>query len=455
MKKCTYLLFLFGILLLLSACSSDGDKPAETIKPAAKDPEGMVTEGPGKFAGNRYDEAKVQEELKKWPKNMTADEVYDRLVWLLAEDYKPVLKEAEEYKPSFSLSKLGDFDPNQQDTGNQQQEKEKRKNIVILIDSSGSMAGRVNGNTKMEEAKKAVKEFAKSLEGDVRIAIRAYGHKGTNQEKDKELSCASTEELYPLSAYQEERFTKVVDSLKPSGWTPLAAAIKGAGEDLASAHPEDENIVYVVSDGIESCGGDPVEEAKALHQSQIKAVVNIIGFDLDEKSRKALEQVAKAGGGEFTNVRSAQEMRNGFDIWTYIGRTNEIMWWHFDNTRNLFWKRQQEYEYIWELLGSSVQPGKIGSLSDLEYERMEAAVKFLIDQQIIPESMGAFDGEVTKKLDHRREKLGEYQLQLSEQKMKEIDDAYQRTWDIMKKIREKEGEKANKYWEEGIRNLGQ
>ncbi|MGB0088016.1 MAG: VWA domain-containing protein, partial [Planifilum fulgidum] len=269
MRKRPCLLILLS-LLLLSACSpgagKSADKPEETIKPAATDPEGMVTEGPGKFAGDRYDEAKVQAELKKWPKNMTADEVYNRLVWLMAEDYKPVIKEAKEYKPSFSLSKLGDFDPNrQQNSEGKKQEKNKRKNIVILIDSSGSMAGKVSGNTKMEEAKKAVKEFAGSLEGDIRIAIRAYGHKGTNREKDKKLSCASTEELYPLSAYQKERFNQVIDSLKPSGWTPLAAAIRGAGEDLASAHPEDENIVYVVSDGIESCGGDPVKEAKALH----------------------------------------------------------------------------------------------------------------------------------------------------------------------------------------------
>ena len=289
----------------------------------------MVTEGPGKFAGKRYDEAKVQAELKKWPKNMTADEVYNRLVWLLAEDYKPIIKEAKEYKPPFSLSKLSEFDPNRKkNQDNQKQEKTKRKNIVILIDSSGSMAGRVNGNTKMEEAKKAVKEFAGSLEGDIRIAIRAYGHKGTNREKDKKLSCASTEELYPLSAYQEKTVHQSDRFPETLGLDPAGRGDPGAGEDLASAHPEDENIVYVVSDGIESCGGDPVKEAKALHQSQIKAVVNIIGFDLDQNSRKALEQVAKAGGGEFTHVRSAKEMRDGFDIWTYLGRSSQINRWY-------------------------------------------------------------------------------------------------------------------------------
>jgi hypothetical protein len=450
MKKRSGLLILLGLLLLLSACSPGADKPAdkpeETIKPAAKDPEGMVMEGPGKFAGKAYDEAKVRAELKKWPKDMTADEVYNRLVWLMAEDYKPIVKEAKEYEPPFSVSKLRDFDPDsQKHSDKQKQEKNKRKNVVILIDSSGSMAGRVNGKTKMAEAKKAVKEFAASLEGDIRIAIRAYGHKGTNQKKDKELSCASTEELYPLSAYQEERFTQVIDSLKPSGWTPLAAAIRGAGEDLASAHPEDENIVYVVSDGIESCGGDPVKEAKALHQSKIKAVVNIIGFDLDQNSRKSLEQVAKAGGGEFTHVRSAQEMRNEFDRGTYLGRWSEVFWWYSRNAGDLFWARTREINKIEKMLGGVWDRGKIASLCDVEYERMTKALEFLIDQQIVPESMGGSDGEVTKKLDHRKKMIVEYQEKLASQKFKQIEREYDRLIDFLEETKKRENEKLEPY----------
>src|SRR5690606_27729547 len=103
--------------------------------------------------------------------------------------------------------------------------------------------------------------------------------------------------------------------------------------------------------GIESCGGDPVKEAKALHQSKIKAVVNIIGFDLDQNSRKALEQVAKAGGGEFTHVRSAKEMRDGFNIWTYLGRSSQINRWYLDNSRGLFWNGKRNmniYGNFWE-----------------------------------------------------------------------------------------------------------
>ena len=59
------------------------------VKQAATDVEGMLREGPGKYAGDKYDEEKVKAELDKLPDNMTADEAYNHLVALLAEDYKP------------------------------------------------------------------------------------------------------------------------------------------------------------------------------------------------------------------------------------------------------------------------------------------------------------------------------------------------------------------------------
>jgi len=96
-------------------------------------------------------------------------------------------------------------------------------------------------------------------------------------------------------------------------------------------------------------------------------------------------------------------------------------------------------------LGSAVQPGKIGSLSDREYERMEAAVEFLIDQRIIPESMGGFEGEVTKKLNHRRKMIREYQRQLREQKIGQIDEEYKRINDLLEQIKKQENEKVETY----------
>src|SRR5699024_2463307 len=48
-------------------------------------------------------------------------------------------------------------------------------------------------------------------------------------------------------------------------------------------YPADEytNLVYVVSDGIETCDGNPVEVAESLSDSEIHPIVNVIGFGVD------------------------------------------------------------------------------------------------------------------------------------------------------------------------------
>lgn len=81
--------------------------------------------------------------------------------------------------------------------------------------------------------------------------------------------------------------------LRPAGWTPLAAAITAA-----SSQPGPRGVVYVVSDGIETCGGDPVAAAQRAHAAQV--VVNVVGFGIADRAEEAaLRAVAAAGGGRY------------------------------------------------------------------------------------------------------------------------------------------------------------
>jgi len=300
-------------LVFTGACSQlkqtdkpDADKPGkDEVKQAATDVEGMLREGPGKYAGDKYDEEKVKAELDKLPDNMTAEEAYNHLVALLAEDYKPILKELDEIDPAIktNIKTPGGVKA-------PERELPKQVNVEILLDASGSMAGRVSGGVKMDLAKEAIRNFVSKLPEGTQVALRVYGHKGSNQKKDKELSCKSTEVVYPLGAYDETSFQKSLNKFRPTGWTPLAAAIEQAKSDLSGKTGENvENIIYVVSDGIETCGGDPVKAAEELHQSEIQAIVNIIGFDVDNAGQRALKKVAEAGGGKYTTVSSGEDLR--------------------------------------------------------------------------------------------------------------------------------------------------
>ena len=101
------------------------------------------------------------------------------------------------------------------------EEVEKKVNVQILLDASGSMIGRVDGEIKMDLAKKAVQEFASSLPSHAEVSLRVYGHKGSNSKKDKKVSCASNEMVYPFKSYDQEDFQQALNKFKPTQVGPL------------------------------------------------------------------------------------------------------------------------------------------------------------------------------------------------------------------------------------------
>lgn len=180
---------------------------------------------------------------------------------------------------------------------------------VILLDASSSMLLEADGQLKMETAKSAVRSFGRTIGQKSDVALYAYGHAGTQNEADKALSCGTIEDVYPSGKYDAETFNTAVDGVQAAGWTPLAGAIRQAREDLAQH--EGDITLYVVSDGAETCGGDPVKEAAAFVQDHPGRHVDIIGFQVDAEAESQLKAVADAGNGNYLGADSLEEMTGG------------------------------------------------------------------------------------------------------------------------------------------------
>lgn len=155
--RCPWIVVLC-LMLWLTACSSEAvdEKPKKKSFQAATEIEGMLREGPGKFAGDRYDEEKVNKALRKLPDDLTADQAYTRLIQLLAEDYGPALREIEEFDPSLQIGELKFTDKEDEDQ-KQGKEQAKQVHVEILLDASGSMAGRIRDGVKMDCGFMAIK----------------------------------------------------------------------------------------------------------------------------------------------------------------------------------------------------------------------------------------------------------------------------------------------------------
>lgn len=179
--------------------------------------------------------------------------------------------------------------------------------MIVAIDASGSMAGRVGEERKLDLAKKAAAAFVDKVPSEVEAGLLVFGQAGNNTQAGKSASCQAVDLATPLTS-DRDRLGKAVAAVRPVGWTPLAAALTRAEALLSAGAARGEQVIYVVSDGEETCGGDPVAVARSINQGQTKAVVNIIGFAVPDREAAALDAVAAAGGGTFVNNNSVNQV---------------------------------------------------------------------------------------------------------------------------------------------------
>jgi Ca-activated chloride channel homolog len=183
-------------------------------------------------------------------------------------------------------------------------------NVMVILDASGSMGNMEGNQTRMNAAKKAISEFVKGLPKEANVGLRVYGHKGTGSNSDKALSCSSSELIYPLSSYDAASFEQALSKATPAGWTPISLALTEAQKDLSAFKGDtNTNIIYLVSDGISTCDDQPVEAAKALYNSDITPIVNIIGFNVNHEGQKQLQEIAKATEGTYKYVSDEQSLQ--------------------------------------------------------------------------------------------------------------------------------------------------
>lgn len=238
--------------------------------------------------------------ISKKPSNAELDHFYNDLLQMVQMEYKG----PEEAINQLRFQSLGD--PNTTDS---RYKFKNNLNVEIILDASGSMAQSVNGKVKMDAAKTAITDFVKKLPQDAKVALRVYGHKGSNAEADKQVSCNSSELMYPLSAYNDLSLQASLNQIKPTGWTPTGLALKEAKKDLENYDGKDNtNIVYLVSDGISTCDDQPIQAATELYNSSISPIVNVIGFDVDNKGQNELKEMAKATQGLYSTVTDESEL---------------------------------------------------------------------------------------------------------------------------------------------------
>lgn len=184
-------------------------------------------------------------------------------------------------------------------------------NIVFILDASNSMWGRIEGEPKIVIAKRVLADLLQDLDESVRVGVLAYGHR---RDKDDPASCDDIGIISVVGNDSRADIIQKIENIRPMGQTPLTAAL-GLSLPALKDTPEmgaGDNHVVLISDGLESCGGDPCEMAGFLASRDINPRLHVVGFDVSQEDSNKLRCIAQIGKGEFLTASNAQELQGAF-----------------------------------------------------------------------------------------------------------------------------------------------
>ena len=187
--------------------------------------------------------------------------------------------------------------------------------FVVILDCSGSMKELTpDGISKMDAAKQVVTQFLRDIPEGKRLALIVYGIMPTN---DKVASCKDVQvvrHLAPLDAAAREWLTQYIVGLQPFGATPLALSLETAGRDLSRS--EGLSQLVVVTDGMETCEGNPGQVAEELTKKlSLPHGVDVIGFGVAPREKAALQDIVARGRGHYYDVHTAAELSRALTQW--------------------------------------------------------------------------------------------------------------------------------------------
>ena len=109
----------------------------------------------------------------------------------------------------------------------------------------------------------------------------------------------------PASANRDAILAKT-PTVKAQGYTPITYVIQLAAADIAK-EPGARTIV-LVSDGKETCAGDPCAAARALAAADARLVIHTIGFNVDAAARFELQCIARVARGTYSDATGAGDL---------------------------------------------------------------------------------------------------------------------------------------------------
>ena len=183
------------------------------------------------------------------------------------------------------------------------QNKITKTRVLFIFDASQSMYAEWEKGTRMETAKSLLSGMLDSLDNkpNLEIALRVYGHQKPIPPQD----CNDTRLEVGFGKNNIKAIQTRLQSLKPKGTTPIAKALEAGAKDFPNYTEDSRNIVILITDGLEECGGDPCAVSSLFQEKKIILKPFVIGIGLDDESKEKFDCV-----GTFYDAKNPESFKN-------------------------------------------------------------------------------------------------------------------------------------------------
>jgi len=151
------------------------------------------------------------------------------------------------------------------------------KDLMFVFDASGSM-GTTDLTAKLPHIARvqaAFRRIVPEIPPARRMGLIVYGQGAYNRCDAIELKLRPQPNAGPAMLAE-------IDSVRPAGRTPLTQSVKDAAEVLDTPH--NPSVIVLLTDGEETCNGDPCALAQDLMTNARDLVIHVIGYRHREAS---------------------------------------------------------------------------------------------------------------------------------------------------------------------------
>lgn len=159
--------------------------------------------------------------------------------------------------------------------------------ILFIYDASNSMNGSWQKGKKHTVAQRLLSETIDEMQNipNLETALRVYGHQKYYRNGQ---DCNDTRLEVPFAAKNAPKIKSKLKSIVPKGTTPIAMTLEKSAGDFPPCS-NCRNIIILITDGIEECGGDPCAISMKLQRKGIVLKPFVIGIGLDMNFKKSFE----------------------------------------------------------------------------------------------------------------------------------------------------------------------